>query len=89
MLPIIHSGAYEYWAPMVARWFLALQFSVAAFFKITGFSMQAGAAAAVGLPFPTLAVVLGLILEVAGVDRNKAEDTPEGEVAIEGEAAHE
>jgi ABC-2 type transport system ATP-binding protein len=38
----------------------------------------------------SIAVTLeDIFLEVAGVDRNKAEDTPEGEVAIEGEAAHE
>ncbi len=58
---------WELWAPRVARLFLAIQFGIAAYFKLTAFSGQVASASAAGVPLPTLAVALALILEVAGV----------------------
>ena len=59
--------SYERWAPLVARVFLAIQFGVAAFFKLTMFGDQVAYTAAVGVPFPTIAVALALVLEVVGI----------------------
>lgn len=58
---------YKNWAPIIARVFLAFQFGIAAFFKITMFSGQVAYTAAVNVPFPTIAVALALILEIAGI----------------------
>ncbi len=58
---------YMQWAPVVARVFLAFQFGVAAYFKITMFSGQVAYTTAVGVPFPTIAVALAFVLEVAGI----------------------
>jgi putative oxidoreductase len=59
--------AYERWAPRVARALLAIQFSVAAYYKLTMFSMQVGQTVAVGVPLPQVAVALGLVLELVGI----------------------
>src|SRR6185503_12064320 len=64
---IPYNRSYESWAPVVARLFLAIQFAIAAFFKIIGFSGEAAMTGAVGVPLPTVAVGLALILEVVGV----------------------
>ncbi len=63
----MHSRGYEKGAIMVARLFLAIQFGIAAFFKIVGFSGEAAMTAGVGVPFARVAVGLALILEVVGV----------------------
>ncbi len=63
----VHSTWYEDWAPVVARVFLAIQFSVAAYFKVMGFSGEAAMTASVGVPFATVAVGLALVLEVVGI----------------------
>ncbi len=67
MANIPYSRAWENWAPLVARLFLALQIGVGAFFKVIAFSMEVQQTGAVGVPFPTVAVALALVLEVAGV----------------------
>lgn len=65
---MIHrSRAYEDWAPVVARLFLAVQFAIAALFKVMGFSMQVAQTAAVGVPMAQVAVAAALVLELAGV----------------------
>jgi putative oxidoreductase len=64
---IVSNAWYEDWAPVVARLLLAIQFSLGAVFKVMMFSMQVGATAAVGVPFPTIAVGAAFVLEVAGV----------------------
>ncbi|HVU75572.1 MAG TPA: DoxX family protein [Candidatus Paceibacterota bacterium] len=61
------NNLWDSWAPMVARVLLAIQFCIAAFFKITGFSGEAAMTAAVGVPFSTVAVALALVLEVIGI----------------------
>lgn len=66
-MDFVHSHSYQKWAMLVARLFLALQFAIAAFFKIMGFAGEAAMTAAVGVPFATVAVGAALILEVAGV----------------------
>lgn len=58
---------YENWAPVLARVFLAIQFGVAAYFKVVFFSGEVAQTAAVGVPLAHVAVILALILEVAGV----------------------
>lgn len=61
--------AYETWAPVVGRIFLAVPFLMAAAFKVPGtdmFAMQVAASAAVGIPLPEVAVTLAFILEVVG-----------------------
>lgn len=58
---------YQKFAPIVARLFLAFQFGVAAYFKLTMFSGQVAYTAAVGVPLPQVAVALGLALEIAGI----------------------
>jgi len=62
-----YDAVYEDWAPVIARLLLAVQFAIGAFFKVVMFSGQVEATAAVGVPFPTIAVGLAFILEVAGV----------------------
>ncbi|MES2994757.1 MAG: DoxX family protein [Patescibacteria group bacterium] len=66
-----YSGAYEAWAPVIARLAFAATFLISAFFKIPGtetFTMQVGMAGAAGLPFPLVMVTLAFILEVcAGI----------------------
>ncbi len=62
-----YDQAYERWAPRVARALLAIQFAVAAYYKLTMFSMQVGQTAAVGVPLPQVAVALGLVLELVGI----------------------
>lgn len=66
-MKFIHSRGYEQWAIIIARVFLAFQFSVGAYFKIIGFSGEAAMTAAVGVPFANIAVALALALEVAGI----------------------
>jgi putative oxidoreductase len=46
---------------------LAIQFAVAAYFKLTMFSGQVAETAAVGVPFASLAVALALLLEIVAV----------------------
>src|SRR5882724_9692034 len=65
MIPF--NRAYEDWAPVVARLFLAIQFGVAALFKIMGFGMEVSQTAAAGVPLANVAVAAALVLEVAGV----------------------
>ncbi len=60
---------YEKWAPVVARILLGLYFFHASVYKIPtteSFDMVVQSAAAVGLPFPTVAVFLAFILEFFG-----------------------
>jgi len=59
-----YDQAYERWAPRVARILLAIQFAVAAYYKLTMFSVQVSQTAAVGVPLPQVAVTLGLLLEL-------------------------
>lgn len=58
---------YERWAPRVARILLAIQFAVAAYYKLTMFSVQVAQTAAVGVPLPQVAVALGLLLELIAI----------------------
>lgn len=60
-----NTRAYEVWTPRVARLLLAIPLAVGAWFKITMFGMQVGAAASVGVPVPQVAVALALVLELA------------------------
>jgi putative oxidoreductase len=60
---------YENWVPLIARIVFGLMFLMGATFKIPGtenFAFQVAASAAVGIPFPLIAVTLAFILEVAG-----------------------
>lgn len=59
-----YTRAYENWAPVVARWLLAFQFGVAAYFKVMFFQGQVLQTGAAGVPFPALAVGAALVLEV-------------------------
>jgi putative oxidoreductase len=61
---IVFNRAYEDWAPLAARLLLAVQFGVGAWFKVTGFSLEVGQSAAVGIPLPTIAVALALAFEI-------------------------
>ena len=63
----MNTHVWNTWAPMVARILLAIQFAVAAFFKVTGFSMEVSMTAAAGVPLATAAVAAALVLEVVGV----------------------
>ena len=67
MAYIPYTGAYEKWAPIVARILLAVQFGLAAWSKVMAFGLQARQVGMVGMPFPQAAVALALLLEVAGV----------------------
>lgn len=66
-MKFLHTYSYERAALIIARVLLAIQFTVAAWFKIVGFSAEAAMTAAVGVPFATAAVALALVLEVVGV----------------------
>jgi putative oxidoreductase len=66
-MKFLHTHSYERAALIIARVLLAIQFTVAAWFKIVGFSAEAAMTAAVGVPFATAAVALALVLEVVGV----------------------
>ena len=66
-MKFLHTRSYERLALIVARVFLAIQFGIAAWFKIVGFGGEVAATAQVGVPFANIAVVLALILEVVGV----------------------
>lgn len=61
------TAAWERWAPLIARIFLAIQFAIAALFKILFFSGEVAQTGAVGVPLPSLAVSLALILEIVSV----------------------
>jgi putative oxidoreductase len=63
----MNTALWDSWAPLAARILLAIQFGVAAWFKISAFSMEASMTAAAGVPFATVAVAAALVLEVAGV----------------------
>ena len=65
MIPF--NRAYENWAPVVARLFLAAQFVAAAAFKIMGFGMEVAQTAAAGVPMANVAVGAALVLEIVGV----------------------
>ena len=67
MSSIPFNAAYERWAPLAARGLLAIQFAVAAYYKLAMFSMQVAQTAAVGVPLPQVAVTLGLMLEIVGI----------------------
>lgn len=61
------SRSYENWAPVVARVVFGALFLMGASFKIPGtegFLMETGMAAAMGVPFATVAVFLAFVLEV-------------------------
>ncbi len=62
-----YNRVWENWAPVVARLFLAIQFGLAAFFKIVAFAPQVAETGALGVPFPNIAVGLALILEIIAV----------------------
>lgn len=62
-----NSPAYELWAPRIARLFLAVQFGIAIYFKLTGFGNEAAMTAAAGVPLSSIAVGAALILEAVGV----------------------
>jgi putative oxidoreductase len=57
------SPAYERWAPVVGRLLFSLQFVIAAVFKVVMFSGEVEQTAAAGVPLPTVAVALALVLE--------------------------
>lgn len=60
-------NAYQKWAPVVARIIFGLQFLLGASFKIPGtpfFAGEVAQTAAVGVPFPMVAVLLAFVLEV-------------------------
>jgi putative oxidoreductase len=59
-----YSPAFERWAPAVARFIFGAQFVIGAFFKIIWHSGEVAQTAAVGVPFPEVAVWLAFILEV-------------------------
>jgi putative oxidoreductase len=62
------SRAYVVWAPFVARLIFGFQFLLGALFKILGHSMEVAQTAAVGVPFPEVAVWAAFVFEViAGV----------------------
>jgi putative oxidoreductase len=62
---VYNTGAYEKWAPFVARLIFGFQFLLGATFKVIGHGMEVTQTAAVGVPFAELAVWLAFILEVA------------------------
>jgi putative oxidoreductase len=66
-MKFLHSRPYERYALIIARIFLAIQFAIAAWFKIVGFGGEAAMTAQVGVPFANVAVALALVLEVVGV----------------------
>jgi putative oxidoreductase len=65
MIP--YNSRYEDWAPLVARVFLAIQFGIAAYFKIVFWGGEVAQTAAVGVPVASVAVGAALLLEVVGV----------------------
>jgi putative oxidoreductase len=59
-----YSPAYEAWAPFIARIIFGCQFLLGALFKVTMYSMMVTQTAAVGVPFPEIAVGAAFVLEV-------------------------
>lgn len=51
---------------LAARLLLALLFIPAGIFKITGFAATVGYITAVGLPLPTIAAIVAIVVEVGG-----------------------
>ncbi len=59
-------NALTRYAPLAGRILLALLFLSAGYGKLTGFAGTAGYIASKGLPFPALAAVLAIVIELAG-----------------------
>jgi putative oxidoreductase len=60
-----YSRSFEIWAPFVARLIFGFQFLLGAVFKVTWHAAEVSQTAAVGVPFPELAVWAAFVLEVA------------------------
>lgn len=60
-----YSRSYEIWAPFIARLIFGIQFLIGALFKIIWHAAEVGQTAAVGIPFPELAVWAAFVLELA------------------------
>lgn len=60
------SSALQNPLALVGRVLLALLFVPAGLGKITGFAGSVGYATAMGMPLPTVAVAIGLVIELAG-----------------------
>ncbi len=56
----------ERWGPLIARILLAQLFLVSGFGKVMGFAKTAGLMGAMGLPMPTVLLVLTIVLELGG-----------------------
>lgn len=56
----------EQYGPIIARLFIATLFLLSGVGKIFGFEGSVGFAASVGMPFPEVAIVLAIILEIFG-----------------------
>lgn len=67
MTHLYKTASYEAWAPVVARLFLAIQFGIAAFFKVSMFGGEVAQTAAAGVPLAQVAVGAALVLEVFGI----------------------
>ncbi|MDB5194892.1 MAG: LysR family transcriptional regulator [Parcubacteria group bacterium] len=66
MIP--YTRAYEHWAPFLARLIFGFQFLLGALFKVLAHPMEVAQTAAVGVPFPEVAVWLAFAFEViAGI----------------------
>lgn len=63
-MKIHESRGFEHWAPVLGRILLGALFLVPGIMKITGFAGTVAFTASVGVPFPTIAVILAIIIEV-------------------------
>ena len=57
---------YKAWAPVIARIFIGALFAIAGFGKILGFAGTIALATKFSVPFPEIAVVLAIIIELGG-----------------------
>jgi putative oxidoreductase len=64
MNTFLHSSVYERYAPFLARLIFGFQFLIGALFKVLWHQAEVAQTAAVGVPFPELAVWLAFVLEV-------------------------
>ena len=63
---IHQTPAYETWAPVLGRVFIAALLIVGGLAKVTGFDGNVAYAEAFGVPFPTVAIILAIIIELGG-----------------------
>lgn len=66
MFNVQESKGYELWAPVLGRVLIAALFIMGGIGKIMGFAGSVGYAEAFNVPFPEIAIIIAIIVELGG-----------------------